>query len=74
MPLDAASAAHELFSVLRDFDAAGMRSIWIEQPPPGPDWEGVRDRLSRAAAAHKGAAATPPGPSGNPSDTLSEQA
>ena len=74
MPLDAASAAHELFSVLRDFDAAGMRSIWIEQPPSGPDWEGVRDRLSRAAAAHSGAGAAPPGSTGNLSDTLSEQA
>ncbi len=70
MPPDAAGAAHELFSVLRDFDAAGMRSIWIEQPPPGPQWDGVRDRLSRAAAAHS----VPPGSTGHPSDTLSEQA
>jgi L-threonylcarbamoyladenylate synthase len=51
MPADAAAAAHELFAVLREFDAAGVAAIWVEQPPPGPEWEGVRDRLRRAAAA-----------------------
>lgn len=49
-PDDAAAAAHELFAVLREFDAAGVREIWIEQPPATPDWEGVSDRLRRAAA------------------------
>lgn len=51
MPAQPAAAAHELFAVLRDFDAAGARLIWVEQPPPGPEWEGVRDRLRRAASA-----------------------
>ena len=51
MPADAAAAAHELFAVLREFDAAGVTAIWVEQPPPGPEWDGVRDRLGRAAAA-----------------------
>ena len=50
MPADATQAAHDLFSVLRDFDARGVRTIWIETPPPTPEWEGVRDRLNRAAA------------------------
>ncbi len=50
MPADAATLAHELFAVLRDLDAAGVSAIWVEQPPPGPDWDGVRDRLQRAAA------------------------
>lgn len=50
MPSDAASAAHELFADLRELDAAGVGSIWVEQAPPGPDWDGVRDRLQRAAA------------------------
>jgi len=50
MPTDAAAVAHELFAVLRDFDAAGASAIWVERPPPGPDWDGVRDRLQRAAA------------------------
>jgi len=51
MPDDAEAAAQQLFSVLRGFDDAGVRLIWIETPPATPDWEGVRDRLQRAAAA-----------------------
>lgn len=50
MPTDAAAVAHELFAVLRGFDAAGVSAIWVERPPPGPEWDGVRDRLQRAAA------------------------
>jgi len=51
MPGDAGAAAQELFSVLRDLDTQGARLIWVEQPPATPEWEGVRDRLQRAAAA-----------------------
>ncbi len=51
MPADAAGAARELFAALRDFDAAGVQLIWVEAPPETPEWEGVRDRLARAAAA-----------------------
>ncbi|XHS78892.1 L-threonylcarbamoyladenylate synthase [Burkholderiaceae bacterium UC74_6] len=51
MPQDAAAAAHELFAVLRELDAAGAQEIWIEAPPAGSAWDGVRDRLNRAAAA-----------------------
>ena len=51
MPVQAAEAAQALFAQLRAFDAAGVRLIWIETPPPTQDWEGVRDRLQRAAAA-----------------------
>ena len=50
MAADAASVAHDLFAVLREFDEAGVMAIWVERPPPGPDWDGVRDRLQRAAA------------------------
>jgi L-threonylcarbamoyladenylate synthase len=51
MPDDAAATAQQLFAVLREFDAQGARLIWIETPPDSPEWEGVRDRLQRAAAA-----------------------
>jgi L-threonylcarbamoyladenylate synthase len=51
MPDDAAETARPLFAVLRDFDAAGARLIWVETPPDTPEWEGVQDRLRRAAAA-----------------------
>ena len=50
MPDDAAACAQELFAVLRAFDDAGVKLIWIETPPPAPEWDGVRDRLQRAAA------------------------
>lgn len=50
-PSDPAAAAHELFAVLRALDAAGAREIWVESPPRDAAWDGVRDRLSRAAAA-----------------------
>jgi L-threonylcarbamoyladenylate synthase len=50
MPGDAAACARELFAVLRELDATGVRLIWVEAPPDGPDWDGVRDRLQRAAA------------------------
>lgn len=51
MPDDAEAAAQQLFAVLRDFDAQGARLIWVEAPPEASDWDGVRDRLQRAAAA-----------------------
>ena len=51
MPQQALATAHELFGTLRDFDEQGAKLIWIETPPDTPDWEGVRDRLQRAAAA-----------------------
>ncbi len=51
MPDDAAGAAHELFAVLRELDATGVRLICVEAPPDAPAWDGVRDRLQRAAAA-----------------------
>ncbi len=51
MPLRPEAAAHELFAALRDFDAMGVQLIWVEQPPDDPRWDGVRDRLQRAAAS-----------------------
>ena len=51
MPDDATAAAQQLFAVLRTFDDAGARLIWVETPPPDAAWDGVRDRLQRATAA-----------------------
>lgn len=50
MPDDAIETARQLFAVLREFDATGVKLIWIETPPEAPEWDGVRDRLRRAAA------------------------
>jgi L-threonylcarbamoyladenylate synthase len=51
MPARPEQAAYELFSILRELDREGVHLIWVEEPPPGPEWDGVRDRLSRAAAS-----------------------
>lgn len=51
MPADAIAAAQQLFAVLRELDALGAQEIWIELPPQLSEWDGVTDRLSRAAAA-----------------------
>lgn len=50
MPDDAQAVAQQLFAVLREFDAASVKLIWVETPPDNETWEGVLDRLSRAAA------------------------
>jgi L-threonylcarbamoyladenylate synthase len=51
MPDAPRAAAYELFAVLRELDALGVALIWVEHPPVSADWDGVRDRLQRAAAA-----------------------
>jgi L-threonylcarbamoyladenylate synthase len=50
MPTDPRACAHDLFAVLRELDAQAVDEIWVEQPPEGAAWDGVRDRLTRAAA------------------------
>jgi L-threonylcarbamoyladenylate synthase len=50
MPDDALACAQQLFAQLRDFDTQGVKLIWIEQLPDALAWDGVRDRLARAAA------------------------
>lgn len=50
LPEDAEGAARALYAALHRLDAAGCDSILIEAPPPGPEWEGIRDRLRRATA------------------------
>ena len=51
MPDAPLAAAHELFGMLRHFDEWGAKLVWIETPPADAAWEGVADRLQRAAAA-----------------------
>jgi L-threonylcarbamoyladenylate synthase len=50
MPSDAVIAARQVFAVLRAFDLQGATQIWIETPPAASEWDGVRDRLLRAAS------------------------
>jgi L-threonylcarbamoyladenylate synthase len=49
LPADAAGYAAELYHTLHRCDEAGCRRILVERPPNDPAWEGVRDRLTRAA-------------------------
>jgi L-threonylcarbamoyladenylate synthase len=49
MPKSAIDCAHQLFAQLRSFDTQGVAHIWVEAPPLSPEWDGVRDRLTRAA-------------------------
>ena len=51
MPDDALAAAQQLFAELRDFDDKAVKLIWVETLPDDVAWDGVRDRLQRAAAA-----------------------
>ena len=50
MPEDAAKAAQQLFATLRELDQPDIKLIWVETPPEDPVWDGVRDRVTRAAA------------------------
>jgi L-threonylcarbamoyladenylate synthase len=51
MPRAAGDYARGLYAAVRDLDAAGFDVILAEAPPPGSDWDAVRDRLTRAARA-----------------------
>ena len=50
MPEQANACAQELFAVLRALDRHDTKLIWVETPPADPAWDGVLDRLTRAAA------------------------
>ena len=49
LPDDPAGYARGLYAALRDLEDADCASILIEQVPPSPDWDAIRDRLTRAA-------------------------
>lgn len=50
LPAAPAQAAHELFAKLRELDSTGVMEILVTRPPADSAWDGVRDRLTRAAA------------------------
>jgi L-threonylcarbamoyladenylate synthase len=50
LPRDADLYARQLYESLRQAEASACTQILVEQPPSGPDWQAVHDRLSRAAA------------------------
>lgn len=49
LPADVAGYAHDLYAALRAMDSAGADLIVVESPPADAAWQGVNDRLRRAA-------------------------
>ena len=49
LPASAEGYAHALYGALRAMDQARADIILVETPPSGPDWQGINDRLRRAA-------------------------
>lgn len=50
MPDSADASAHRLFADLRQMDEPSTVEIWVQSIPLSAEWEGVADRLRRAAA------------------------
>lgn len=51
LPDDPLAYARRLYALLRDLDAVGYDRIVLQRPPADPAWQGVNDRIARAAAA-----------------------
>ena len=49
LPDDAAGYARELYATLHELDDLGCDVMLVQRVPEGHDWDGVRDRLGRAA-------------------------
>ncbi|MBC8137481.1 MAG: threonylcarbamoyl-AMP synthase [Fibrella sp.] len=49
LPSDPDGYAAGLYAALRMLDTAGVPRILIEEPPRGPRWDAIHDRLRRAA-------------------------
>ncbi|OWY29520.1 L-threonylcarbamoyladenylate synthase [Herbaspirillum robiniae] len=54
MPQETNAYAHDLYAALRDMDHAGADIIVVEGLPATPQWQGVNDRLRRAAFDSQG--------------------
>lgn len=51
MPAEPAAYARLLYDALHRADRAGLDWIAVEAPPATPEWQGIRDRLTRAATS-----------------------
>jgi L-threonylcarbamoyladenylate synthase len=49
LPANASGYAHDLYAALRAMDSVGADLIVVETPPVDAAWQGVNDRLRRAA-------------------------
>jgi len=48
LPTDPETYARGLYAALHRLDDLGCTAVAVERVPPGPEWDGVRDRLDRA--------------------------
>ncbi|MEO5692580.1 MAG: L-threonylcarbamoyladenylate synthase [Usitatibacter sp.] len=46
---DPLAYGHDLYANLRQLDDIGAQRILVQEPPSGPEWEAVNDRLARAS-------------------------
>lgn len=51
MPAGAPAYAAKLYAALHEIDSENLDWIAVEEPPDGPEWEGIRDRLRRASSS-----------------------
>jgi L-threonylcarbamoyladenylate synthase len=49
IPKDALAVSKVLYAVLRDLDKQSYTQMIVQALPLGQNWDGVRDRLERAA-------------------------
>jgi L-threonylcarbamoyladenylate synthase len=49
MPAIAGAYARELYAALHRADELHPEMIWIQAPPPGNEWDAIRDRIIRAS-------------------------
>ena len=49
LPSDPDGYAHALYACMRELDQCAADVMLIEQPPAGGNWQGINDRLRRAA-------------------------
>jgi len=49
MPRSAAAYSSMLYDSLHRLDGMKVSAIYVQDPPAGPEWEAVRDRLQRAS-------------------------
>ncbi len=54
MPSSAGDYSHDLYASLRALDEAEVDLIVVEEPPQDAEWDGVNDRLRRAAHDARG--------------------
>lgn len=56
MPASVSAYSHDFYAAMRSLDGMGADVIVVERPPGGDAWEGVNDRLRRAAYGSAGIA------------------